>query len=148
VVEVAAQHYAVRAITSDDAEAALAIARECGLTRWEWPQGAYGTVAEVDGEIVAFCAVREILTGLVIDELWCKQAAKGLRGLNLLYSWAEDLTAKLGVARGEDLYCGGIVTLDRTRHAAAMESRGYTRQAYVYGKQIPRAGDRIESECR
>ena len=128
----------VRALTPNDVEAVYRIAAQNGLLRWEWPKGSHGAVAVIDGEIVAFCAAREILTGLVVDEFWPERSERGIRGLLMLGKWAEQLTARLGAERGEDLNCGGIVANNLTQHAAALIKHGYEPKAVVYAKVISR----------
>jgi hypothetical protein len=59
-----------------------------------------------------------------------------MRGLHALADWAEQLTARIGTERGEDLHCGGIVINENIAHAAALEQRGYVPVAKVYGKRI------------
>lgn len=133
---------AVRDFQPEDATDILRIAAANGLEDFSWPEGAYPAVALVDGRITAFCAVRELPRenpkGLVIDELWSQGDRDGIRGLAALAEFCEDKAAERGRELGRDLYLGGVVADYLTRHAAALEARGFTPFARVYRKLVPR----------
>lgn len=137
----------VRAVRDDDARAIAEIVFEHGLPReWSWPSKAYaGTVAEVDGVVVAFCALTRSIYGLVIEEFWCRKSRAGVLGLGTLGRWIESIAQREADERGEAIEIGGCVRLDNPSHMAVLEKRGYEMTARVLAKRFEPSASRETS---
>jgi hypothetical protein len=127
----------VREALNSDLPAVVAIAAANGMSGWLWPEGTFGCVAILDEVVVAFCAVREIRGGWLIEELWGTTNADGARGLSALSAWIEDELAHEAKRRGvESLRAGGFVMPHNTRHRQALVRRGYAPFAEVLAKEV------------
>lgn len=127
----------VRDARPEDLADCQSIAALNGLTNYQWPWGgAWGALAILDEEVVAFCAGRDVSQGIVIEDLWAVPGSDGIRGLAKLSEWIEDTTAALARNLGQPVNLGGIVFPGNVRHRAALIARGYEPYAEVLRKVV------------
>ena len=128
----------VRDITPNDTAAILEIAHSCDLPEeWEWPSGAFGAVAVDLGDVVAFCALKEIaIYGLSIEEIWCFPTFDGRKGLSALSDWIESVAQSMANDRGRPIKAGGVVRLDNSAHRHALIKRDFHKVADVMAKDF------------
>lgn len=127
----------VRDARDEDLPDAYRIAAANGMQGWVWPSGCWGCVAVLDEQVVAFCCVREITNGWLVEELWQQPDVDGARGLSALSEWVETTAAHAAKAQGkEEMNIGGFVLPHNERHRAALEKRGYAHYADVLAKKV------------
>ena len=128
----------VRAAHGTDQPAVSRIAEANGIEHFRWPwHDAWGSVAEVDGIVVAFLAGRDVPTGILIEEFWGDKTREGTIGLGLLANWLEDEAAQaIKRRRGGPVEIGGVVYLDNVRHKKALTKRKYAVKAELLTKVI------------
>lgn len=130
----------IEPVTTQDTEAIYRIARENGLpASWVWPVDCHGGVAKEHGDVVAFCALKEIVWEtpfLATEEFWCEQTPEGHRALKALGVHIEHLAQQLANERGVEVKSGGFVSLSKPLHAKALKKRGYTVEGEVLTKSF------------
>jgi hypothetical protein len=127
----------VRDARPEDLETVQAIAAENGRPGYQWPWGgAWGAIAILDEQAVAFCAGRDVVQGILIEDLWCTQNQDGVRGLAAISDWIEETAKSLARQMGHPVNLGGIVFPLNVTHQRALEHRGYRHYANVLAKVV------------
>ena len=91
------------------------------------------TVADDNGTVVAFLLTRPARSNLILCDVFeCeyvdgKPTKRGLRGVSLLEAWLRDTLKQ----RKQQAF--SIVGLDNLPHMQALERRGWTKRANIYG---------------
>ena len=120
----------------DDLEAVQKIAAANGLgDNYQWPWGgAWGAVAILDDQVVAFLAGRDIPQGIVVEDFWAQKDADGMRGFAALSKWIEETGTELARKLGHTVNVGGVVFPHNERHRNTLIKNGYSHYADVYAK--------------
>lgn len=127
----------IRPAKADDATDIARIAFASGLPdTWHLNIGSATTVAEDESGVVAFCELKELPYGLIIEDWWCFPTHAGFEGLLSLGKWVETIAQTLVAARGKELMVGGVVRLDNPTHKKMLEKRGYEIEAVVLAKRF------------
>ncbi len=124
---------AVRASIPEDAERiAEALQAHLPLERaleWRVPQGSSLLVADENGVLVAFTAVRQTALGIVVDDLWQVPGRTGLVGLarlgQALCAWADSTQQRIG----------GLVEDWNVAHARQLKKHGFAQRAVLYVRE-------------
>jgi hypothetical protein len=126
----------IDALSPNDAEEMLRLARMHGYDRWTYSPGANGAVVRDGHYIRAFCLLRELGQGFIIDELWPDNTRDGVHGMKMLADWAERVVQERATGCGCPLTLGGIVRTDNVPHGNALKRRGYTIVAEVLSREF------------
>lgn len=127
----------VEALRPEDADELMALAAQWQSGPIVISPGAHGAVVRSGGRVLAWCLLRELNGGFVVDELWCAKERAGREALGELAHWLEETVAQIAASRGvEYVELGGIVRLDNPLHDAALEKRGYAVIGHVRAKKI------------
>jgi hypothetical protein len=127
----------VREAFPDDLTAVRTIAAANGMPNYEWPWGgAWGAVAELDGEVIAFCAGRDIPKGIFLEDLWAIDGADGRRAIAELNKWIEAAALQASRKIGGPIKLGAVVLLDNQAQRNVMLRRDYKRYAEILVKEV------------
>ena len=127
----------VREAFSEDIPTVQVIAAANGIPNYEWPWGgAWGALAEMDGEAVAFCAGRDIPKGIFIEDLWAIEGPDGRRGIAELNKWIETAAQTASRRIGGPIKLGAVVLLDNEQQRNVMLRRDYRPYAEVLVKEV------------
>jgi hypothetical protein len=115
-----------------------AIAAENGIEGYELPWGgAWGAIALLDEQPVAFITGRDISQGLFAEDLWAVGGQDGIRGIAKLNEWLEETAEAVARKEGKPIMIGAAVRLGNTAQLNTMLSgRGYQPYAVVLAKRI------------
>lgn len=132
----------VAPLLPEDAPQLVAIARQWGQETFVITPGAFGATAKTqNGELCAFCLLRETGYGFVIDEIYGTKDIAGKRALAALANWVERTVAQIAADRKlPSVPLGGICRLDNPDHYNALKRRGYEVVAHVFAKDIAAVG--------
>jgi hypothetical protein len=127
----------IDALRPQDAADMVRLALLNGRDQWYYPKDGFGTtVRDARGSVRAFCVMRELPYGFVADQFWCDGTREGIAGLGMLSRWMQRTVQQVATERGEVISLGGIVTLENTRHKAALIHRGFAVVAEVLARKF------------
>lgn len=124
----------VREVFPQDWSAVDTIMRANGVNDYEWPYGAWGAIAILDEQTIAFCAGRDIPKGMLIEDLWALPGHDGIRGLAILAAWVEEQAQRLATQMNRPMSVGGFIFDTTPAHEAALRKRGYVDHCRVLRK--------------
>lgn len=128
----------VRDALPADLPAMQSIAAENGIEDYQLPWGgAWGAIALLDEQPVAFITGRDISQGLFAEDLWAINGQDGIRGIVKLNEWLEETAASVARKGGNPIMVGAAVRLNNTSQLKTMlAGRGYHPYAVVLAKRI------------